>query len=239
MLNFKPSGGGGKGGKRSNAGRKIALKIPDWKKYKPVGKKRCDSLVKCNKRVDEFFKKKVISDNEAHRVLTKDSEDDCCITAENKDRMEIDSVKFKSEFVNVIEHCVDLTEANFSIPYFQNGSLAPLGEKRSKDNYTCAPDAIYFLGESLILNNSSPNCIDKVKKCPIMSNILQILTWRIKNQFQWNHGLRNSLWDTLADLFPKEFTPIGRVDAILEPAVLMIEQIWPINVHLWNDELYR
>ena len=39
MWNFKPSGGGGKGGKRSNAGRKIALKTTDWKKYKPIGKK--------------------------------------------------------------------------------------------------------------------------------------------------------------------------------------------------------
>ena len=57
MWNFKPSGGGGKGGKRSNAGRKIALKTTDWKKYKPIGKKLCDSLVKSNKRVDEFVKK--------------------------------------------------------------------------------------------------------------------------------------------------------------------------------------
>ena len=50
----------------------------------------------------------------------------------------------------------------------------------------------------------------------------------MENNFSWNHNLRNSLWTMLAESFPQAITPIGRVTAAVEPAVLELAKFWPL-----------
>ena len=53
--------GGGHGGKRSNAGRKVGKSTPlattDWNKYKKMLKKESEKLQKCNKSIHDLFTK--------------------------------------------------------------------------------------------------------------------------------------------------------------------------------------
>ena len=48
---------------------------------------------------------------------------------------------------------------------------------------------------------------------------------RLETDWNWSHALRNSLWETLASKYPREFLPLGTVSAEVGSTMRHIGQL--------------
>ena len=56
----------------------------------------------------------------------------------------------------------------------------------------------------------------------------KIQAWRLRNNYQWSHSIRNDFWYLLASMFPAALQPIGRVDAWAEYPMVHLNKVWPL-----------
>ena len=96
----------------------------------------------------------------------------------------------------------------------------------SGTNYTCAIDSFLSLCEALLLCGNKQTICHSLNFSPILQEVRRVLIWRLQNDYQWNHELRNHLWQLLANSFPAAICPIGKITAAVEPAVMDLEKLW-------------
>ena len=135
--------------------------------------------------------------------------------------------------IDYLARIIDANKQIFTeerVPYFLNGCFAKQEEKLSVTNYSCAIDSFLALGEAILSCGNVESIAHSIGFSPLLQEILSVLIWRLENEFKWNHALRNPLWQLLASSFPQAITPIGKVTAAVEPAVLELGKLWPITV---------
>ena len=86
------------------------------------------------------------------------------------------------------------------------------------------------MGEALLLSENLESISYSMKFSPLLEEARKALSWRLDHDFHWNHSLRNSLWQYLATTFPQAYCPIGKVTAVVEPAVKDLEKLWFVEV---------
>ena len=62
----------------------------------------------------------------------------------------------------------------------------------------------------------------------LMGKIKESLRWRLTNDYNWKHCLRTPLWINLAELFPTDFKPLGKIDTKIDNSVA--ELMTPVSV---------
>ena len=155
-------------------------------------------IAKNNMKVDDLFKKKI-------RTIKEDN---------------IESVQIKAESLeSILAHYKYLLKKD-KLPFFLNGCKADISEKVSVDNFTCAVDSLYAIGEAVLLSYNEKEVNAKVETSPLLIEISKVLKWRLKNDFSWNHSLRNPLWNMIASSQSYAFKPIGKITASVEPAIM-------------------
>ena len=201
-------GGAVRGGKRENCGRKKDLQSIVWKTYRAPGKRERMQIAKNNMKVDDLFKKKI-------RTIKEDNIESVQINAESLD--------------SILAHYKYLLKKD-KLPFFLNGCKADISEKVSVDNFTCAVDSLYAIGEAVLLSYNEKEVNAKVETSPLLIEISKVLKWRLKNDFSWNHSLRNPLWNMIASSHPYAFEPLGKITASGEPAIIDLANLWPTTV---------
>ena len=233
--------GGGRGGLRANAGRKTSgRKNYDWKAYKAPGKKEKEKLRQNNKSIKEMFSKQNLGNKTEEAYENKEEME----TEEQEEVFKADpGLAHNLENMNCEANINPLPkkkvcEAVFQsrqIPYFHNGCFALPEEKVSETNFTCAIDSVLSVCEALLLSNK-----DREEKFgdPVLSEAQRILNWRLANNLQWTHSLRQGFWDILSSKFPAAIQPLGRVDAMAEFPMFHLNKLSPlkIKVHLSCSE---
>ena len=233
--------GGGHGGKRSNAGRKVGKSTPlattDWNKYKKMLKKESE---KCTKSIHDFFTKgsakvssteKKIEENNTDEVMSI-PEDKAQSSKESEDELNNNECNQNDDLFPIDREAYEHIFKVGAIRFFKNGCFAPKDEKFSKSgsNYSCAIDSVLAMGEALLLSGNSESISYSMKFSPLLEEARKALSWRLDHDFHWNHSLRNSLWQYLATTFPQAYCPIGKVTAVVEPAVKDLEKLWFVEV---------
>ena len=219
------------GGKRQGSGR-VSKGQKDWTKYKKEATER--KLLKGAKlsgNIKSMFTK------QAERIKLNDTEkssknDDHQFAAEvdnngNPNPLKGSEIDDSSNFDAQIPFLSDLMNLPCPLPFFRNGCYA---EFKQGSNYTCAPDTIYSVVEAVILANSKGGQIWHDESDLLLLPALDIVKWRILNNFSWEHELRNQFWNGLCELFPNEMLPRGTVNAALDSAVEYLSTKVPLEV---------
>ena len=193
-------GGALHGGKRDNAGRQPFKAKTNWKQYKPIGKKENEKLKKEYGNMKMFVV-----------PVKKASDNGSCNT----------------KLADLIVRARESVFSEQNIYFYKNGCFADSNEKISPDNYTCAIDTIIAIGENMILNCSQDEKIEN-NNIRLMGKIKGSLHWRLTNDYNWKHSLRTPLWNDLAELFPTDFKPLGKIDAKIDNSVA--ELMTPVSV---------
>ena len=216
-------GGGARGGKRSNAGKKAESNpFTDWKQYKPIGKKESAKIAKSNKTITQFFGTSNKSKGNEDVIETLEM-----VNSSNKEE---DCEEYDIDWIKVVKKSMT-TYAGKKLQYFKNGCFAADCEKLgSGSNYTCAIDTLLSLGEAILLSSNFKSIQKILDFSPLLQEVKKVLLFRLENNFFWNHNLRNDVWTLMARSFPVTITPIGRVTASIDEAVQELGKLWPIQV---------
>ena len=78
------------------------------------------------------------------------------------------------------------------LPYLVNGCFDPCVHG---SNYTCAPDTIYSVIEAVVLSDGGEIWQDK--RDQLLVSALDMVKWRLDNNFSSCHELRKVFWETL------------------------------------------
>ena len=70
----------------------------------------------------------------------------------------------------------------------------------------------------------------EIEKDPLLKEAKVILDWRLQNNYNWNHPLRNKFWSLLSSNFPRAFQPLGKIDAVAEVPMFQLSKLWLLNV---------
>ena len=65
---------------------------------------------------------------------------------------------------------------------------------------------------------------------PVLIAAADIIKWRLKSGFSWNHEIREFFWSQLCQTFPSDMLPKGTVRAALDTAVDYLATIAPVKV---------
>ena len=165
-----------RGGKRDGAGRKNTTTETNFRVYKAPSKRTIAGYVKTGlvQNMQCFMKPKL------NRPPTEKVKEDITEKAKALEKSELNNNHIFAPVSNVEELLVDTSSNSFQevdketivnivkaitnkqglpltgdkIPFFQNGSLAKIKERKSRrgPNFTCAPDSILAVLESLVLS---------------------------------------------------------------------------------------
>ena len=195
--------GGGHGGKRSNAGRKVGKSTPlattDWNKYKNMLKKESKKLQKCNKSIHDFFTKgsakvssteKKIEENNTDEVMSI-PEDKAQSSKESEDELNNNEWNQNDDLFPIDREAYEHIFKVGAIRFFKNGCFAPKDEKFSKSgsNYSCAIDSVLAMGEALLLSGNSESISYSMKFSPLLEEARKALSWRLDHDFHWKFTL--------------------------------------------------
>ena len=112
------------------------------------------------------------------------------------------------------------------LPFFINGCR---DADVSGPNYTCAPDTVFSVIEATVLSGIGGE-LWQDRADPVLGPALDMIRWRLDNNFSWSHQLRDEYWKKLCQLFPAEFLPKGTVTAAVDKAIEYLSNKAPVKV---------
>ena len=84
--------------------------------------------------------------------------------------------------------------------------------------------------DSIFLADNGLNFKQQAKKNETVSEGYKVLVWRLRNNFSWDHYIRNDFWLSLGKRFPSSILPFGRVDAGCDLPMNDLASIDPVKV---------
>ena len=68
------------------------------------------------------------------------------------------------------------------------------------------------------------------RKDPLLAQAMDMISWRLSNNFAWDHTIRQPFWETLCQLFPAEMLPMGTINAAVDRVFDYLSCKAPIEV---------
>ena len=126
---------------------------------------------------------------------------------------------------NLQQHSVSFP---ISLPFYTNGTFSSCD---GEDNFTCAPDTVYSIIESVLLYNGMNIWGEEADRNDEIVNLAsKMLNHRLANNFECSSELRTPFWDKLCDKFPHSFCPKGTVRATVDDVMNHLSVKDPVEV---------